>query len=93
MASIQVNSAGMRDKAASFRNIAESIRGYSEEMKRIVDGLHTTWEGTASEETRGVYTQFQQSFDEKYNTILAYAKFIENAADAYDQTENANAQN
>lgn len=93
MAEIKVSSTGMREKAQSFRTIAESIRNYTEEMKQTIENLKSTWEGEASEETRAAFQRFQETFDEKYNTIINYAKFLEEAADTYDRTEEANKQN
>lgn len=93
MADIKVSSTGMREKATTFRSIAESIKNYTEDMKKTVENLRTSWEGLASDETRKSFTNFQNSFDEKYNTIIGYAKFLEEAADAYDKAEAANSQN
>lgn len=93
MADILVSSVGMREKSSTFRSIAESIKNYTEDMKKTVENLRSSWEGTASEETRKTFANFQGSFDDKYNTIIGYAKFLEEAADAYDKTESANAQN
>ena len=93
MADIKVSSTGMREKASTFRSIAESIRNYTEDMKKTVENLRSSWEGTASDETRNAFTKFQETFDDKYNTIINYAKFLEEAANAYDEAEAANAQN
>ncbi len=91
MAEIIVKSGAIREKAETFRSIAESIKNYTEEMKQIVDNLKSIWEGEASEETRAAFlTKFQETFEEKYQTIIGYAKFLDEAADAYDRTEAKN---
>lgn len=90
---IKVSSTGMREKAATFRKIADSIRNYTEDMTKTVENLRSSWEGTASDETRKAFSNFKNTFEEKYNTIIAFAEFLEEAAEAYDRTEAANAQN
>ena len=92
MADIKVSSTSLREKAASFKSIADSIRNYTEDMKKTVDNLRSTWEGTASENTRSAFNKFQATFDEKYETIIRFAEFLEATADEYEKTENANAQ-
>ncbi len=89
---ISVNSAAMREKASSFRKIAESIRTYTDDMKNAIDKLGATYEGQAYEATKNAFAKYQSTFTEKYETILAYAKFLEEAANNYDKTEQTNAQ-
>ena len=92
MAEIKVNSAGIREKAETFKALADSIRAYTEEMKETVNGLQPSWEGLASDNTRADFNKFQETFDEKYNTIIRFSQFLENTANEYERTEQANAQ-
>ena len=90
MAVIKVNSTTMREKAASFNTVANSIKTYTDEMLNEVDGLKTTWEGEAAEELIQKFKNLASTFEGVYDTILAYSTFLEKAAEAYDATENAN---
>lgn len=92
MAEIKVSSSSIKEKAATFRTLADSIRAYTEDMKQTVENLKSSWEGLASDNTRSDFKRFQETFDEKYNTIIRFAQFLENTADEYQKTEQANAQ-
>lgn len=92
MADIKVSSTSLREKATSFQNLADSIRDYTEDMKKTVDNLRSTWEGKASDNTREAFNKLQATFDEKYERIINFAKFLETTADEYEKTENTNAQ-
>ena len=92
MATIKVNSTVMRDKASSFKTVAGSIRSFTEEMLNEVDSMKSAWEGEAAETAVKRFKELSSNFEEKYNTIISYAEFLEKAAEAYDNTETANVQ-
>lgn len=89
MATIKVDSTAMRDKANAFRTISKNISTYTNELEREINGMKKTWEGEAAETTVGRFTEFRQAFEEKKQTIENYAAFLENAAEAYDSSENS----
>ncbi|MCS0674498.1 WXG100 family type VII secretion target [Cytobacillus firmus] len=86
MASIKVNSKVMRDKANSLKTIANSIRAFTEEMTKEINSLKSSWEGQAAEVAVKKFSQLSNNFKEKYDTINQYAKFLENAAEQWDRT-------
>lgn len=92
MAEIKVSSSSIREKATTFRTLADSIRTYTEDMTQTIENLKASWEGLASENTRAGFKKFQETFDEKYNTIIKFAQFLEVTAEEYEKTEQANAQ-
>lgn len=92
MAEIKVNSVSIREKAETFKTLADSIRSYTEDMKQTMSNLQSYWEGLASDNTRAEFNKFQETFDEKYNTIIRFSQFLENTAADYERTEQANAQ-
>ncbi len=89
MATIKVNSTVMRDKASSFRTVANSIKNFTGEMTAEIDSLKTTWQGEAAESTVTKFKGLADNFEDIYNTIIGYASFLEQAAEAYDNTESA----
>ncbi len=92
MATIKVNSTSMRTKATSFRNVANSIKTFTDEMTKEIGSLKPVWEGEAGEALVKKFEGLADNFEEIYSTIVAYAKFLEQAAEAYDEVEDTNLQ-
>ena len=51
MATIKVDSTAMRDKAATFKNIASNISTYTDRLEQEINGMKSVWEGEAAENT------------------------------------------
>lgn len=92
MATIKVNSTVMREKASSFKTVANSIKVFTNEMTTEIDSLKSTWEGESAETLVTKFNSLADNFDDIYETIVSYANFLEQAAEAYDNTETANTQ-
>ena len=92
MATIKVNSTSMRETAAAFKTIATSVNSYTEEMIAEVNSLKAYWEGEAAETLVKKFNGLADNFKEIYDTIVSYADFLNQAAEAYDNTESANVQ-
>lgn len=92
MATIKVNSTSMRDKANSFKTVANSIKTFTGEMTAEIESMKSQWQGESAETTVTKFKGLADNFEEIYNTIVSYANFLEQAAEAYDATEGANVQ-
>ena len=92
MATIKVNSTVMRDKASSFKTVANSIKTFTGEMTAEIESLKSVWRGESAETTIARFRGLADNFEDIFSTIVGYADFLEKAADAYDQVENANTQ-
>jgi len=92
MATIKVNSTSMRDKANAFKTVASSIKTFTAEMTAEVESLRSAWQGESAETTVTKFKGLADNFEDIYQTILAYADFLEKAAESYDATEAANVQ-
>lgn len=92
MATIKVDSSVMRDKASTFKQVASTIKGLTDEMTQEIESLSSVWEGESAETTVTKFKSLASTFEEKYNTINQYASFLEEAAQAYDEAEKAVAQ-
>lgn len=92
MATIKVNSTVMREKANSFKTVANSIKVFTGEMTTEVEGLKVAWEGESAETLVNKFRGLADNFASIYDTIVSYANFLEQAAEAYDNTETANVQ-
>ena len=92
MATIKVNSTSMRDKANAFKNVARSVDVFTKEMTAEIERLKSAWQGEAAETTVNKFKGLADNFEEIVSTINGYANFLEQAAEAYDATEDANVQ-
>lgn len=92
MATIKVNSIVMREKASAFKTVANSINTFTSEMTAEIESLRAFWEGESAETTVTKFKGLADNFEEIYKTIIAYANFLEQAAESYDNTEKANVQ-
>ena len=92
MATIKVNSSVMREKASAFKTVAGSIKTFTGEMTTEIDSLKSVWQGESAETTVSRFKGLADNFEEIYNTIVSYATFLEQAAEAYDNVEKANVQ-
>lgn len=92
MATIKVNSTVMREKAGAFKTVANSIKGFTDEMIAEVESLRAAWEGESAETLITKFKGLADNFEDIYETIVSYANFLEQAAESYDNTETANVQ-
>ena len=92
MATIKVNSIAMREKASAFKTVANSVKIFTGEMTNEVESLKAVWEGESAETLVAKFRSLNDNFDDIYETIISYANFLDQAAEAYDNTESANVQ-
>lgn len=92
MASIKVNSATMRDKSGTLKNISKSIKGFTDEMITEIDRLRGAWEGEVAETTVSKFKGMAKDFEARISTINTYAEFLNRAADEWDRINNENLQ-
>lgn len=87
MASIKANPAVMREKATSLNGISQTIQGLTEEFSQEMENLKGQWDGKAAENTVTQFHGLKDNFQNIYDTIQQYSKFLEEAAKAQEETE------
>lgn len=92
MATIKVNSASMRTKAASFNQVAQNISNFTSEMTSEINSLKNFWTGDAGETLVTKFNALRDDFENIVDTINSYATFLNEAADNYDAVEDRNLQ-
>lgn len=90
MATIKVNSTVMRDKAATFNGVSKTVRTYTDDMLKEIEGLRAYWEGDAAESTVKQFNSLVPKFEEICASIDKYSSFLEEAARKYDEAETEN---
>ncbi|GKU29321.1 WXG100 family type VII secretion target [Clostridium folliculivorans] len=92
MATIKVTSSVMREKAGTLKNCGNSIRTLTEEIKGEINRLKSSWEGETAETTIRKFNELNDDFQERYDVINEYAKFLEEAANEFDRVDQLNKQ-
>ena len=82
----------MRDKSNTLKNIAKSIKGFTEEMTNEMNRLRSTWEGEVAETTVNKFKGLAGAFQERFDTINSYADFLDKAAEEWDRVNAENLQ-
>ena len=65
---------------------------FTSDMTAEIESLKGAWEGESTETLVNKFRGLADNFDDIYETIVSYANFLEQAAEAYDNTEAANVQ-
>lgn len=87
---IQVSPSLMRSKAGELKSNASNIKQYTDEMAREIESLKSAWEGTAAETFVTKFNGLRDDFQERFDVINDYAKFLEEAADEFEASESMN---
>jgi WXG100 family type VII secretion target len=74
---------------ASSRIVATEgdIKNQLASLKSLVDGLGGTWQGAASSAYNDLYTKWNASAAQLFESLDGIAKMLAQAAQAYEQTE------
>jgi WXG100 family type VII secretion target len=87
---IKVSPDAMRTKAGELRKCSTNIQDIIGQVKTEINAMKTTWEGAAAEKYVRQFEQLSDNFQERYDVIESYAKFLEGAATEFDSAETAN---
>lgn len=89
---IKIDTDQVRTIAQSIEALNGQLRDELNHAKSTVTGLSTTWESDAATATVSAFTEFSNKyFQQYYDTIDNYVKFLRNAAaQQYDTTEQTN---
>ena len=84
----------MQVNSAELATAAENLRKYVGDMNQTLGDATTTinrttssWESAAAENLRNRYTALSGKFQDFYDAINKYAKFLDNTASAYESAD------
>ena len=69
-------------------SVEGDIKGQLGQLKSLVDGLGGTWQGAASGAYNHLYTGWDASAKQLFESLDGIAQMLAKAAQAYEQTEN-----
>ncbi|MDO5382318.1 MAG: pore-forming ESAT-6 family protein [Eubacteriales bacterium] len=87
MADINITFAEVRNKAAQIRGLNNDLTSKLSDIQTEIKNLEADWTSDASVEIRSKITSLQSRFDEYNQIIEEYAKFLDDTANKYEQTE------
>lgn len=83
--SIKVSSKELKKTAGSIRTHNDHLNGYLVDIKDRI--IRLQWKSDASDVIVKKIEKMQNHFDEYKRVIESYAKFLDDAADQYETTE------
>lgn len=88
MAEIRITTQTLNDTAGKVRNHANTLNDILEQCLSTMVGLESTWQSDTAAEIRANMRALQNKFFTPYkNVVDSYAKFLDDTAATYEQTE------
>ena len=84
---LTITTSVLRDSSSTIKREVEELKSALDTAKRIIMQTEESFRGTAADEIRNNFNSLSTKFNDFYQAITDYAKFLENTATAYDQAE------
>lgn len=84
---MQVNSAELARAAENLRSDVDTMSRVLSEATETINKTTSSWESAAAENLRARYTSLSGRFQDFYDAINKYAKFLDNTASAYESAD------
>ena len=75
--------------AGTLRSINQSLSTRLDEIKKEMNGLTSTWTSDASSTIQNNFNSLAPRFEEYFNVVESYAKFLDITVANYDAAETA----
>ncbi|GMQ55965.1 hypothetical protein AN1V17_03570 [Vallitalea sediminicola] len=89
MASFQVTTQLLNDKAGTIGTINERFIDIMADITRLMHNLQDEWQSDASNQFVSKFDQLNNEFKQYSEVIVSYQKFLTNAATDYTSAESA----
>jgi WXG100 family type VII secretion target len=87
-----VTFAALAEAAQTIQSTSNNLNTKLSDLESQLKPVVSTWTGSASENYQVQQTKWNQAQTDLNQVLLAISKAVENAHDAYSQTETANTQ-
>lgn len=84
---MQVNSAELMSAADNLKKAVNTMNNTLNEATTTINQTTSSWESAAAENLRSRYTSLSGKFQDFYDAIEKYAKFLNNTASAYESAD------
>lgn len=86
---IQISTQTLIDTAEKVRTINTNLDTKLADINKAMNDLEATWKSDAATDIRAAMNALKPRFEEYKNVVEAYAKFLVNTAQNYENTESA----
>ncbi len=87
--SIQIDLDEVREKATVIKSCNDDLTDRLEEITRSMEGLVDSWESEAATTIFEKFKGLKPVFEDYEKVVEAYAQFLMDTAETYDQTDSA----
>ena len=87
--SILISTQVLIDTAAKVRTINSTLDQKLIEINKSMNDLEATWKSDAASDIRAAMNALKPRFEEYKSVVESYAKFLDNTAQNYENTETA----
>lgn len=84
---LNINYQGLRESANIFRKEVSRMSSALSDAKTEIGNTTKDWQSTAAQTLRDRFESLAGKFDDFYNAIENYAKFLDNTANAYEAAD------
>ncbi len=96
MEGISISLGEVSRTSGTIRTLNQGLSAKLEEMKNEMNNLAASWQSDASESIRNRFNALAPKFEEYFNVVESYSKFLDMTVTSYDAAEtsinnNANA--
>ncbi|RJX39133.1 WXG100 family type VII secretion target [Paenibacillus pinisoli] len=84
---IDISFAEVSRTAESIRTINGSLKDKLNEVKTQMNNLNNSWQSEAGTTIRNNFNKFSAKFDEHFEVIQAYSKFLDHTVSEYTANE------
>lgn len=85
--SIQISTEELTNTATNIRNINATMDEKLKAINKQMNDLESTWKSDAGTEIRSAMNKLQPKFTQYKDIVDSYAKFLDDTAAAYENTE------
>lgn len=90
---IKVDYGKFEQRATTLSKQNQTLLDELHTIKELINSLAGGWESNSAVEIREKITAMEPRFEDYYNVVDNYVKFIRNTAQAYEATEKTNTSN
>lgn len=84
---IEITPEVLREKSSTLSSAANTIRNLLDEVTKEVNGLSSTWIGSASENYLNKFNGLKDDFEKICKDIIGYSDYLGKAAEDYGTTQ------
>ena len=93
MAELKVTPSQLKSKASEFKGNANKVRTTTNKMLTEIKSINgSTWSGEAAEAYKKQFAKLEKDMEQMFKMITEYSNDLEDIANEYQKTEQANEQ-